>query len=397
MAKKINLLLLSAVVLLVVLNACRKETPVTGSSTPTLPEVPYNYVSHDFGPMRDAFSNQPENNKLTNEGATLGRVLFYDAKLSLNNTVACATCHKQQFAFADNAKGSTGFESKVTPRNSPAIINVGMSSGYFWDIRAATLEEQALMPVKNHIEMGLENLDNLEIKLRKLDYYAPLFEDAFGTPEISRERISMALAQFMRSMVSYRSKYDAGVGIDFANFSALEKMGKDLFFSWDMTCQGCHSGENFNGWGTSAANIGLDDNYTDNGMGDLLANQDPAYDGMFKVPSLRNVAATAPYMHDGRFSTLEEVIDHYNTGVKKHRNLDYRLTEGGGFFFLEGDDGGNGGIPVIDPIMGGENSGEPRKLNLTKVQKRALVAFMQTLTDYELMHDPKFSNPFTAN
>lgn len=395
MAKKINILLLSAVVLLLILNACRKETPVTGASSPTLPETPYNYVNHNFLNGNDPFFNQPQNNQLTNEGATLGRVLFYDAKLSLNNTVACATCHKQQFAFADNVKGSTGFESKTTPRNSPAITNVGMSSGYFWDIRATTLEEQALMPVKNHLEMGLENMDNLEIKLRKVDYYAPLFEDAFGTPEITHERISMALAQFMRSMVSYRSKYDAGLAINFDNFSALEKMGKDLFFSWDMPCQGCHSGENFNGWGTSASNIGLDENYNDNGMGDLLANQDPAYDGMFKVPSLRNVAVTAPYMHDGRFTTLEQVIDHYDTGVKKHRNLDYRLTVDGGFFFLEGDGGGNG-IPIIDPI-GGSGSGEPRKLNLTETQKRALVAFMQTLTDYELMRDPKFSNPFTAN
>lgn len=165
-----------------------------------------------------------------------------------------------------------------------------------------------------------------------------------------------------------------------------------------MPCQGCHSGNNLNGWGTSAANIGLDDNYSDNGMGDLLANQDASFDGLFKVPSLRNVAVTAPYMHDGRFNTLEEVIEHYNTGVKKHRNLDYRLTEGGGGIFLEGDGSGNG-ITVIDPLPGGGSFdfGNPRKLNLTETQKRALVAFMQTLTDYELMRDPKFSNPFTAN
>ena len=397
MAKKINLLLLSAAMLLVVLNSCRKEIPVTGASTPTLPQTPYNYVNQNFGQMGDPFFNQPSNNMLTNEGATLGRVLFYDAKLSLNNTVACATCHKQNFAFADNTKGSIGFESKTTPRNSPAIINAGMSSGYFWDIRATLLEEQVLMPVKNHVEMGLENMNNLEIKLRKLDYYAPLFENAFGTSEITRERIAMALSQFLRSMVSYRSKYDAGMAMNFENFSALERMGKDLFFSWDMPCQSCHSGNNLNGWGTSAANIGLDDNYADNGMGDLLSNQDAAYDGLFKVPSLRNVAVTAPYMHDGRFNTLEEVIEHYNTGVKKHRNLDYRLTEGGGVIFFEGD--GGGPPNPFDPIQGGGEfgSGEPRKLNLTELQKRSLVAFMQTLTDYELMRDPKFSNPFTAN
>jgi cytochrome c peroxidase len=396
MAKKINLLL-SAIALLVVLNACRKETPVTGASSPTLPETPYNYVSQNFGQIGDPFFNQPPNNMLTNEGATLGRVLFYDAKLSLNNTVACATCHKQNFAFADNTAGSTGFESKTTPRNSPAIINAGMSNGYFWDIRALTLEEQVLMPVKNHVEMGLENFDNLEIKLRKLDYYSPLFEDAFGSAEITRERIAMALSQFMRSMVSYRSKYDQGLNSNFQNFTALEKMGKDLFESWEMPCQSCHSGNNFNGWGTSASNIGLDENYSDNGMGDLSTNQDAAFDGMFKVPSLRNVAVTAPYMHDGRFSTLEQVIEHYNTGVKKHRNLDYRLTEGGGGIFFEGDGSGGPNIPVIDPLPGGFGSGEPRKLNLTETQKRALVAFMQTLTDYELMRDPKFSNPFTAN
>lgn len=387
MKNRISYFILSAVVLFIILNVgCKKEIVTGDVAGPTLPEAPYNYVNNNFSFW--PFDNEPDNNRASDAGATLGRVLFYDKKLSLNNTVACATCHKQQFAFADNKASSIGFEGKITSRNSMTIINPGMSHGYFWDIRADKLEDQVLMPVKNHIEMGLENLDNLEIKLAKLDYYPPLFEAAFGTTEITRDNISKALAQFLRSMASYRSKYDKGLENDFSNFTALERMGKDLFESWDMPCQSCHGGTNFDGWGGGVSNIGLDEVYTDNGLGALSQwqAQGSFYDGMFKVPSLRNVAVTAPYMHDGRFNTLEEVIEHYDSGVKKHPNLDYRLTTGGFFIFNDN--------AFEDPVPGTIVDGEPRKLNLTDLQKRALVAFLETLTDYELIRDPKFSDPF---
>lgn len=325
-----------------------------------------------FGPF-DPADGTIQNPVITNDGATLGRVLFYDKKMSINNATACASCHHQENAFADPTAGSVGFGGKVTPRNSMAIVNVALNQNLFWDSRVQSAKELTLKPVQNHIEMGMEDLDVLVEKLSKTDYYPALFSKAFGDDIITEERISNALAQFLCSMVSMDSKFDN----QFQSTSALnelEQLGQGLFFSERTKCFKCHSGQNFaaddrpggeyggdsfggDGGPKGTANTGLD-----------AVTSDPGFEnGQFRIPSLRNIALTAPYMHDGRFKTLEEVVDFYDHGVKAHPNLDKKLVG---------------------------NDGEPVRLNLTPIEKKALVAFLGTLTDQSLMNDAKFSSPF---
>ncbi len=312
-------------------------------------------------------SMNESNPDITDHGATLGRVLFYDKKLSVTNTVACASCHKQELAFADPVKGSEGINGQVTSRNSMAVVNVGFNNNLFWDSRAPSVKDLVSMPVSNHIEMGMENMKQVAQKLKKVDYYPALFEKAFGSTEITEERAVNALAQFVSAMVSSNSKWDEGAKTDFTNFTAQENMGRDLFFDAKAKCSQCHSGANFSapdepndpygGEVRGTANIGLDESYKDQGKGD----------GHFRIPTLRNAALTAPYMHDGRFATLAEVVDHYNENIKNHPNLDFRLRD---------------------------QFGAPQKLQLTIEEKQALVAFLQTLTDQKFTTDAKFSDPF---
>lgn len=253
--------------------------------------------------------------------------------------------------------------------------------GFFWDERAATLEAQVLMPIQDKVEMGMD-LDVLEHKLEKLAYYPPLFKAAFGTSDITRNRIARALAQFLRAMVSFDSKFDQGaaasgnLSADFENFSDLENLGKSLFIDGpgeiaEFACVMCHVPPTLNM--PAAANIGLDLSYKDKGLGDLgrPSNDDftPDNDGKFKPPSLRNIALTAPYMHDGRFKTLEQVIDHYSSGVHPHKNL-------GLAFEIQ---------PGKQPKSG---------LNFSPQEKAALLAFLRTLTDRSIISDTRFSDPF---
>lgn len=352
---------------IVMASACQKESSENSLPTPHI-EAVYDYENFKLPVGPFGFSLEPnffvsENfhnpvNPLTNEGATLGRVLFYDGHLSKNNLISCGSCHIQSKGFADPAQFSTGFKLGHTTRNSMALSNLCMQNSYFWDLRESKLEEQVMAPVQNHIEMGIEEPSVLPKKLGRLSYYAPLFEDAFGDAEITEERISFALASFLRSMVSSNSRYDQAAANDFQDFTELEEMGRQLFTSWDSRagCANCHSNVLFDGW--SPENIGLDATPSDAGF----------RDGAFKVPSLRNVAVTAPYMHDGRFQTLEEVINHYDHGVNMNPGLSWALR----------DDFGN----------------DPKRLNLTDVEKKALVAFLKTLTDEEYLRDPKFSDPF---
>jgi cytochrome c peroxidase len=242
---------------------------------------------------------------------------------------------------------------------------------YFWDERAVTLEDQTLMPILHPVEMGM-TLDSLEKKLAAKDYYKVLFRKAFGDENITRDRVSKALAQFVRSMISYQSKYDAGLTAlghpaapqdNFTNFSAAENQGMHLF---QQNCAGpCHSSELQNM--QQARNNGLDLVNIDNGVG-AITNR-PGDVGKFKSPSLRNIALTAPYMHDGRLKTLEEVVEHYNSKIQNNVNLDQRLK---------------------DP----NDNTKPQRLNLTQQQKDAIVAFLNTLTDNSFTTDVKFSNPF---
>ncbi len=325
--------------------------------------------------------------QIDNNTAFLGRVLFYDKKMSINNTVACGSCHHQEHGFADTGAQSVGFNGGVTSRNSMCICNTAISKGFFWDKRVSNIKDLVLAPVRNHIEMGMESSDDLVQKLAKVSYYPGLFEKAYGTKNITKENIAEALTQFLNSMVSMDSRHDQGMKNKFANFTAQEKAGEKLF-TQTLGCNNCHAGTNLNNpWGeeSGSANIGLDLNYTDKGMGSsnqnggiLIDTNNPNFnkvtEGVFKVPSLRNIAQTGPYMHDGRFKTLEEVVEHYNSGVKMHPNLDWNFIEQ------------KNASPNSPPST--------KKFNLKKEEKEALVAFLKTFSDDTYMHDPKYSNPF---
>jgi cytochrome c peroxidase len=244
---------------------------------------------------------------------------------------------------------------------------------FFWDQRAETLEDQVLIPVQDMVEMGL-TLPQLETKLKTLAYYPSLFTKAFGDATITTNRIALALSQFVRSIVSYQSKYDAGraafpvvpapaPNAVFPNFTAQENRGKELFLLPQNACAACHGSETFSA--PQERNNGLDAVTTDRGFGAVVNNTNR--DGNFKVTTLRNVELTPPYMHDGRFATLEQVVEHYSSGVQNHPNLSPQLR-----------------LP----------NGQPRLANLTATDKAALVAFLKTLTDVAVSTDVKYSNPF---
>ena len=349
-----------------------EKTPVEPSTARTLhlPDTPYRYADIDLPahfqtPVARRFDNAPADNPVTDHGATLGRVLFYDTRLSANNTVSCGSCHVQKNAFVDPNRFSKGFEGKRTDRHAMSLVNVRYSTrgGFFWDERAGSLEEVVLVPIQSKTEMGQDLTRLMEI-LAKDEHYPELFQKAFGDRPITRERLAKALAQFLRSMVSHQSKYDEGrakvssVRDDFPNFTVQENRGKALFLN---NCAVCHlPGQDAHFSMIAPANNGLDADYknADGGVGDITL--DGRQLGLFKSPSLRNVERTAPYMHDGRFDTLEKVIDHYSKEVKPHPNLDPRV----------------------------------RRLNFTDSEKAALVAFLKTLTDHKFLTDPKFSDPF---
>jgi cytochrome c peroxidase len=347
----------------------------TVANTLNLPASPFNYAAptlpaHLLTPPILGQDNTPANNPVTNAGATLGRVLFYDKRLSANQTVSCSSCHQAEHGFSDPARFSTGFEGGLTGRNSMGLTNARyyLRENFFWDERAATLEDQTLEPIQNHIEMGM-TLDVLNTRLATEPYYAELFTAAFGDPAINSNRISRALSQFVRSIVSGNSKYDQGVPLGFTNFTPQENQGRAIFTGPAGGCAACHGSDNFVP-GAPIFNNGLENPYVDKGVGALtgLATDE----GLFKVPSLRNIELTAPYMHDGRFATLEQVVDFYNAGVVNHPNLSPPLR--------------------VPPGLPG--AGTPRRLNLTNIEKAALVAFMKTLTDRSVTTDPKFSDPF---
>jgi len=364
--------------------SCQKNLESgTQMMAPKLPEIPFDYVS--------ASSNAPDwfvdyrgpiNNQLTNDGATLGRVLFYDKTLSRNNTVSCGSCHRAQNGFSDFKPFSVGFDFGMTARNAMPITNASQQTQYFWDCRVKSLEDMVLKPVQNHIEMGMEDSTFLIQKLNKVYFYAPLFEKAFGSPEITSQRIADALAQFIRSMVSFDSKYDEGEQLNFSNFTQPELNGMQLFLS--LPCQKCHTPGNFGGTGDTA-NIGLDLNYSDAGFMDISGSQ--VNDGDFKIPSLRNVALTAPYMHDGRFKSLEEVVKFYNSSIQANLNLSFPLNQNA----VVASGGAYGSttttINTTGPVL-------PVDFNLSDQNISDIVAFLNTLTDYNYISAEKFSDPF---
>lgn len=305
--------------------------------------------------------NTPANNAITNAGATLGRVLFYDRRLSENDGVSCASCHQQAFGFGDTAQFSAGYEGGLTGRHAPGLTNARFydRGRFFWDERAATLEAQVLMPVANEVEMGLP-LDEMVTKLAATPFYAALYRAAFGTTEITSDRTARALAQYIRSISSKQSKFDrafdaSGVA-NFASVFTPEEIAGQTLYTGRAGCARCHGTNGHISDGIH--NTGLDAVVTDTGAGN----------GRFKAPSLRNVAVRGRFMHDGRFNSLEQVIDFYDRGVQNNPQLDPRLRNG--------------------------PNGQPQRLNLSTAEKASLVAFLRTLTDASLLTDARFSDPF---
>lgn len=365
--------------------ACKKTKDANGATDDilanylNLPTDPFNYSNptlpaHMNAPNVVGQINTPAGNAISNWGATLGRVLFYDKNLSINKTISCASCHKQAAAFSDPVVKSTGFNGGLTGRNSMSLINAKYYTNgrFFWDQRAATLEAQTLIPVQDMVEMGM-TLTELETRLKTLPYYPVLFSKAFGDENITSNRIALALSQFVRSIISYQSKYDAGRAAftgpppppdqAFANFTPQENRGKEIFLGPIGGCAPCHGSETFTA--PLEKNNGLDMMTVDRGFG--AVTNTVANDALFKVTTLRNVEMTAPYMHDGRFATLEQVVEHYSSGVQNHPNLSPQLR-----------------LP----------NGNPRQANLSAADKAALVAFLKTLTDVTVTTDVKFANPF---
>jgi cytochrome c peroxidase len=353
---------LTAVVLLVaVAYSCKKNsgTSAPAQITLNLPASPDLYYTSS-GPT-------PQYNDSMNKVATLGRVLFYDAHLSINNTIACASCHKQALAFSDNTAFSVGYEGKVTRRNSLGINTLSRAGSLFWDGRETSITNLALRPLTNHVEMGIDDPNTLPDKLSALPYYSALFANAFhGDKTITMDRIASALGTFMNAITATNSRFDQYNQGNTSALTAQEINGMNLF-NGKYNCGTCHNGGGGYYGGGSFKDNGLDASYTDIGRGEVTGNA--ADNGTFVIPNLRNIALTAPYMHDGRYKTLEECVDHYSTGIANSPNL--------------------------DPILK-DKTGKPTAFNISETDKQALVAFMNSLTDFNMTTDPKFSNPFYA-
>ena len=314
----------------------------------------------------------PLDNPMTVEGVALGRKLFYEKRLSLDNTVSCGTCHAPDQSFTDGLQFSEGIDGQLGNRNAMALVNLGWNEAFFWDGRSKTLEEQILEPVINPIEMH-ETWSNVVLKLTSDVNYRNMFFRAFNTTKIDSIQASKAIAQFIRTMISGSSKYD--VMYKFQNNLPLsnsendmlgtvtpgEWAGFDLFKSLNgADCFHCHNGPLMQV--QKFSNNGLDATFTDKGRGDVTG--DPNDDGKFKVPTLRNIEFTAPYMHDGRFATIDDVIDHYSHFVQIS--------------------------PTIDPLIEFAFQGG---VQLDAFEKDLIKQFLLTLSDDEFINNPDFKEP----
>lgn len=351
--------LISSVALL----GCRKKKDDPQGST----------VEQDFTPYVLEYGTFPSppiasDNPLTQAGVQLGRMLFYEPMLSKDGSMTCASCHNQKNAFDDTARFSTGVRGLKGGRQAMAIFNMAWNTnGFFWDGRAELLRHQSTMPIQDPLEMD-ETIENVISKLSASEKYTNQFIRAFGSAEISELSISLALEQFMNSIVSYQSKYDDFLAGN-ASLTDSEERGRKLFFqeynqfipdSSGADCAHCHSGFNFEN--DQYMNNGLDATFQDSGFGAVTGR--PMDIGKFKVTSLRNIALTAPYMHDGRFQTLEQVVAHYNDGLVASSTLD----------------------PALEMTRG-------TTLRLSQQDIQDIVAFLNTLTDYQYINNVEYSNP----
>ncbi len=343
------LFLIASIYLVIV--ACNKDEVESVSNGPT----PYQLsIPSSLPPM-----NIPGSNPLTVEGIALGRKLFYDPLLSGNNIQSCGDCHNQAFGFTDNNFAlSTGIDGIDGTRNSMPLFNLGYASNFFWDGGATTLESQVVGPITNPIEMH-EDLTNCVNELKSQPDYPALFKAAFQTDSITISMVMKAIAQFERTLISGSSKYDQSVKGQVA-LTSQEESGKLVFLSAAKgDCTHCHIlGSTFTDF--AYKNNGLDSISADSGRARITLN--PTDLGKFKTPSLRNIAVTPPYMHDGRFSTLQQVIEHYNTGFHYAANLD----------------------PNLQNAVKGRMS--PQEIS-------DLIAFLMTLTDTDFLSNPAYGHP----
>jgi len=376
---------LIASALTLALAACGGEGSERRSATPAgvaaLTTIDFAKVADYSAPRLPAYfdrtvarlDNSPSANAVNDRVATLGRVLFYDLRLSTNNRASCASCHQQAFGFTDSMRFSNGISTAGTTEfHAMRLGNLRywQPGSAFWDRRVASVEAQASHPLRSPVEMGwggpVHSFDSLTRKMGATSYYPDLFSWAFGSSTITEARIQQALAQFVRAMISSSSRWDTGyaqvfspnapdraLNIDLPNLTPEENRGRHLFMtgvgSGGAGCSSCHVPPTF----------ALTADARSNGL-------DAGEARLFKAPSLRSVGLTGPYMHDGRFATLAEVIDFYDHGVQEGPALDARLRQGR----------------------------DPQRLHLSPADRSALVAFLMTLNDRALTTDARFSNPF---
>lgn len=334
---------------ILVATACHDLPPV-----PPPAPTPFVYQAPDnFPPFHD-----PDDNPTTLEGIALGRKLFYDPILSGNNTIACADCHRQENAFTDPRQFSVGIDGISGKRNSMSLTNIAWQHRLFWDGRALGLEDQALRPIKDPIEMH-ETMGNAVAELQAIPEYTEMFWRAFGTEAVDSVLIAKALSQFERTFISFNSRYDRWkLGLDSLNKSEL--LGMLAFQSNTQGgCAQCHSfGAIFSDF--IFRNNGLDSLPTDEGR--FAVTGDPTEIGAFKTSSMRNVEYTAPYMHDGRFATLEQVLEFYNTGFHLGPHTDKAM---------------------LTMVKG----------RLSEDDKANIIAFLKTLSEPEFLTNPAFKKP----
>ncbi len=352
--------------LVLFLAACRRDEP----------EVPMGHsVEYDATPYALEYGQFPAptiawDNSLTVQGVKLGRMLFYETDLSLDGSMSCASCHRQQHAFSVSLQFSSGVHGLPGGRQSMGVFNMAWNTNnFFWDGRAVLLRDQSLRPIEDSLEMA-ETLVNVIAKLSAKPAYRDQFTRAFGSAEINAERMSLAMEQFMNSIVSVDSKYDRSL-LGQVALTDSEERGRELFFAeYDpffpatsgADCAHCHAPRNFEN--DQFMNNGLESDGTVTDYGRELVTGSAADRGKMKVPSLRNVQLTAPYMHDGRFQTLEQVVEHYNSGLQPSSTLDPAL----------------------------ENT-RVTGLMLSAQDKQDLVAFLRTLTDETLPTRAEYSDP----
>jgi cytochrome c peroxidase len=290
--------------------------------TEAAPEQEYE-LEIPLGLDEDAF-HVPSDNPLTKEKVELGHFLFFDKRLSKNNAIACATCHMPELAFTDGQPVSTGVHRQQGGRSAPTSINRGFSKVQFWDGRAPTLEAQSIGPLVNPVEHGFSNHNELVAKINKIEGYKKLFKKVFGTNDITKEQVGKAIASFQRTLISGNSPFDRydWDGEEQA-ISESARRGRKIF-SGKARCNQCHFGTNFSDEKFHNIGIGWDGEMVD--VGRYHVTKDSKEIGAFKTPTLREISRTAPYMHDGRFATLKEVVDHYNGGGVKNPFLDNMIV-----------------------------------------------------------------------